>query len=154
MAFPRQANRTGRLEKGYLENSRTGKILRFQYNPEMFSDDNSVDYREIKAPGITYPIYQYVGGEPRSIEFTLLVDNTDNKGESINKVRETISFLTALLPPHNKHDRYTPPPQAIFAFGWFVKPVILVSMPVRYTMFDRSLQPLRAEIDLTFRIIQ
>src|SRR5690554_1812836 len=147
------ANRTGRLEKGYLENTKTGKILRFQYNPEEFSDDIQVAYREIKSPGISYPNYQYIGGEPRQIEFTLFLDNMENTG-GLNKVRETISFLNTFLPPHNKGARYAPPPELIFGFGWFVKPCILVGMPTRYTMFDRNLQPLRAEVDVILKIIQ
>lgn len=147
------ANRTGKLEKGYLENTANGHVLRFQYNPEEFNDDISVEYREIRSPGISYPIYQFVGGEPRTIEFTLFLDNMENKGGT-NKVRETINYLNTFLPAANRATRYNPPPELIFAFGWFVKPCILVAMPTRYTMFDRSLQPLRAEVDVQLRIIQ
>jgi hypothetical protein len=148
-----RANRTGVLEKGYLENVKTGQVLRFQYNPEQFNDDIGVEYREIKSPGISYPIYQYVGGETRSIEFTLFLDNMENQGGT-NKIRETINYLNTFLPPANMAVRYYPPPEVIFGFGWFVKRCILVAMPTRYTMFDRKLQPLRAEVDVRLNIIQ
>lgn len=147
------ANRTGRLEKGYLENKSTGQILRFQYNPEEFTDDIQVEYRDIKSPGISYPIYQYIGGEPRRVEFTLFLDNMENRGGT-NKVRETINYLNSFLPVANKGARYTPPPELIFAFGWFVKTCILEAMPTRYTMFDRNLQPMRAEVDIVLKIVQ
>lgn len=146
-------NLTGRLEKGYLENRATGRALRFQYNPELFQDNISVEYREIKSPGISYPMYQYVGGEARSIDFTLYLDNRENNS-GINKVRETINFLNSFLPVGNRGKQFTAPPQLIFGFGWFVKPCILVAMPTRYTAFDRSLQPLRAEVDISLKIIQ
>lgn len=147
------ANRKGKLEKGYIENLRTGVSYRFQFNPEELNDSQAVEYREIKAPGISYPVYQYVGGEARTIEFTLFVDNTETQA-GINAVRHAVSFLSSFLPPANRAAQYAPPSDLLFAFGPIVKTCILVSMPIRYTAWDRSLQPMRAEIDVTLKVIQ
>jgi len=147
------ANRTGALTKGYMENRKTKKVLRFQYNPEEFTDSQGVEYREIKSPGISYPAFQYVGGEVRTVEFTLFLDNMENK-KATNKVEETIKFVEQFLPTSNKGSKYTPPPSMLFAFGWFVKECLLVRATPRYTMFDRSLRPLRAELDITLNIVQ
>lgn len=156
----------GKLTKGYLAHANMPSIaLRFQYNPETFTDNIGVEYREIRSPGITYPLYQYVGGEPRTIEFTLFLDarekSVDPFGSSTdlvknaNKVRETINFLNTFLPGGGGvDDQFVAPPEMIFGFGWFVKRCILVGMPTRYTMFDSNLQPLRAEVDLKFNIVQ
>lgn len=146
-------NLTGRLQKGYLENVSTGRILRFQYNPESFHDDIAVEYRDIKSPGISYPIYQYVGGEARTVSFTLFLDNRETR-RGANRVRETINFLNSLLPVANRGRQFTAPSRAIFGFGWFVKPCILVAMPTNYREFDRNLQPLRAEVEVQLKIIQ
>jgi hypothetical protein len=147
------ANRTSTLEKGYIENNATGSILRFQYNPEEFSDSQTIEYRAIKSPGISYPVYQYVGGEVRTISLTLFLDNMETTS-STNKVKETIDFLNNFLPTPNRGTRYAPPPSMTFGFGWFVKECLLIEMNTRYTMFDRKLQPLRAEVELSIQVVQ
>lgn len=177
--------RRGKLTKGYLAAADNPSLsVRFQYNPEMFTDNISVEYKEIRSPGITYPLYQYVGGEARSIEFTLFLDAKESKhgfgSEAMlvprgigfnngfiedyapapgmfenNSVREMINFLNTFLPGGmGTDDQFLAPPELIFGFGWFVKRVILVAMPTRYTMFDNNLQPMRAEVDLKLNIIQ
>lgn len=153
MALGGPANRKGKLEKGYIENIRTGGILRFQFNPEEITDSSSVEYRDIKSPGISYPVYQYVGGEPRTIEFTLFLDNTETKSGP-NVILRAIGFLESFLPVPNRGTRYTPPSSLLFAFGPMVKTCILESMPITYKAFDRSLQPLRAEVTITLKVIQ
>lgn len=146
-------NRTGKLTKGAIRNNSTKKTLRFQYNPESFTDDVSVKYRDIESPGISYPIFQYTGGDVRTIEFTLFLDNVENSG-STNKITSAMSFIDAFLPPANKGRKYSPPPTMTFSFGWFVKDCVLESRQVEYTMFDRNLNPLRAEVTLRLRVIQ
>lgn len=144
-------NRTSSLKKGYIAMAYDTSVkMDFQYNPEQFTDNLAVEYKVIKSPGVSYPMYSYVGGDVRSVEFTLFVDGWENP----KIVRDKIGWLHRLLPPANSNMQFKSPPICIFAFGWFVKKGILVSMPIRYTMFDRNLQPIRAEIDVTINIIQ
>lgn len=139
-----------KLVKGYLaQYDNPSKRLVFQYNPEMFEDNIEVTYRAISSPGMSWPIYQYIGGEPRYVEFTLFLDHYNRTGE--NQVRKTINFLHSFLP--YRKDRFHAPPELLFSFGWFVKRCILSSLKVRYTMFDSNLQPIRAEVDIRLEIL-
>ncbi len=50
--------------------------------------------------------------------------------------------------------RFMPPPIAIFIFGEFYMRGIIAGVSTQYTLFDKRLKPLRAECDVTFKVIE
>ena len=50
--------------------------------------------------------------------------------------------------------RFMPPPIAIFIFGEFYMRGIISGVSTQYTLFDKRLKPLRAECDVTFKVIE
>lgn len=144
------------VTKGYFINTMDGTKLQFQYNPEKFSDKQQVNYAQIKSPGMSYPRFQYIGGEARSINFDLFLDATDWPRADIENspIRQTINFLNNFTPDANSGSQFTQPPTLIFGFGWFVKECLFVQFDTDYELFTPELQPLRATLHLTLTLIQ
>lgn len=127
----------------------------FLYNPTSFKDTIGVEYVQIKSPGISYPIPQYVGGELRTINFTLYFNykgQTETGLVGAEYIRLWIAFLNNYLPKANS--QYNRPKILEFAFGWFVKNTYLQSMNTDYMGFTYSLQPAEVSIDLSLIILQ
>lgn len=56
---------------GYIVNTDTNGILKFQYNPPEWAVEDSVKYGDIESPGAEYPRIFYQGGERSVIQLTL-----------------------------------------------------------------------------------
>lgn len=132
--------------KGYMQIG--PQIKSFHYNPEEFEYGYSSDYAVVKAPGSPHPVYQFVGGNERTITTTLLLD-----GREKGQISEWENFLGRTHPVNRGYNMFSPPPSAIFAIGPFVKKVIIRDVVIRYTQFNESLVPIKAEIDLTMETI-
>lgn len=139
----------GATVKGYFMNERTGKLLPFIYNPEEFEYSYSTDYAVVKPPGSPHPLYQFVGGNERMINVTLLLDG---KERHPTKIRDWENFFSAFH-PHNAKVTFNPVPTAIFAMGTFVKRVIVTNVRWRYFMFDKNLNPIRAEVTVDMETV-
>lgn len=140
----------GAVTKGYLQNLGNKKMMKFIYNPEEFEYGFGAEYAVVKAPGSPHPLYQFVGGNERTITTTLLIDGREIGAD---KVRAQLSFLGVWHPANNGYKRFTPPPPALFAMGWFVKKVIITDINYRVIMFDENLSPWRIECDLTMETL-
>lgn len=129
----------------------------FLYNPNEFTDNIGVEYSDIKAPGMSYPIIGYAGGKTRTIQFTIYLNGRDprfkNMDEGAEYVKQWIAHLHSYIPPAGG-TQFRSPPRLEFAFGWFVKETLLQDMQIRYKAFTPNLQPLEAEVDITLIIIQ
>ncbi|MBO8161158.1 MAG: hypothetical protein H0Z24_05930 [Thermosipho sp. (in: Bacteria)] len=126
-----------------------GKIMSFPFNPEKFRKAVGIEYSEIKSAGTNYPINQFSGGKTAEITFDIYLNAREG-----HDVKGFIAFLNDGLP----YERYTPPfnvppPDVIFAYGWFVKRCKIKEFTTDYTMFDRDLNPLEAKINLTLIIV-
>ncbi len=137
-------NRT--LAKGMI-----GEV-EFQYNPEKFLDDIAVEWGEIRGAGMSYPINVYSGGKTRTISFTFYLDGVDDP----LYLRKMVNNLHSYIPAAKQGGIYQfhSPPPIPFVLGWFVKECLLESMQIEYTAFTLDLQPLRATVNATLRIIQ
>lgn len=140
------------VKKAYIQNKWTGQILTFQYNPPEFEDSHMVNYAPLTSPGMSYPMFQYVGGEVRRVTFELFLDAREDPTRSL--VKKHIAFLHDFIPRANSGKAFTPPAIMVFAFGWFVKNCLLEDMKIRYEMFDEELNPIRATVQLTLAVIQ
>lgn len=138
----------GARTKGYIQNTKSKSMLQFIYNPESYEYGYSAEYAVVKAPGSPHPIYQFVGGNERTISTTILLDGRETSG-GWEKVKEQMSFFGAWHPANQGFKSFNPPPPALFAIGWFVKKVIIKEVNFRVILMDEDLNPVRVECDLT-----
>ena len=125
--------------------------VKFQYNPAEFSDALGNNWTEVRGAGMSYPVNVYSGGKQRFINFVIELDGVADPPA----VRRIINYLHSFIPPaRTKGYQFISPPSIIFAFGWFVKECLLDDMKIDYIMFTPDLQPLRANINLSLRIVQ
>lgn len=123
----------------------------FLYNPSSFQDSIAVTYNEVKTCGMSYPVPVYGGGEMRTINFDIYLNDKVEPGVT----RKFISHLHGYLPPSRKKGyQFKAPPVLIFSFGWFVKDCRLQSMNIDYTAFSPDLQPIEATVNVTLLLIQ
>ena len=141
----------GATTKGYIQNLGNKRLKSFIYNPEEFEYGYSADYAVVKAPGSPHPVYQFVGGNERTITTTLLIDGRENGG--FQTVKDWFYFFGPYHPVNAGSNSFNPPPMALFAIGWFVKKVIIRDVNWRVIMFDKNLNPLRVELDLTMETV-
>lgn len=59
------------IQKAYLVDYVTAEKKEFQYNPNEWEDNRSVNYSTITIPGISHPVYHFIAGGERVIRFTL-----------------------------------------------------------------------------------
>lgn len=124
---------------------------KFLYNPTNFTDNIAVTYNTVKTCGMSYPAFVYGGGEPRSITFTIYLNDQVEPGVT----KSFISHLHSFIPPARKKGyQFVSPKPIIFSFGWFVKECHLQNMDINYLAFSPQLQPTEAEVTVTLLIIQ
>ena len=141
------SSKVGARIKGYIKNLDTGRIMKFQYNPETFEYSRGATYAELVAPGMSYPDTQYVHGNSRSFPIELFLYDKPSTGV-IEKQKE---FIEALLPPESNISNYTKPPMALFAYGNFIKKCVVEDFVVKIEEYDSWGTPTMARFTLTLR---
>lgn len=131
----------------YLKNNVTGGILRAQFNPTSIPYGRSANYATIESPGMAYPLTQFVNGNVRQFSFELFFYDKPFTGR-INTARK---FLEALLPPESNSKSFTKPPTFKFAYGYFVKTLVLEQLDIDDSWLDGDGQPLQTTFTLTVR---
>ena len=131
----------------YIIRNDTNEKLTFQFNPTSVPYGRSANYSTIESPGMSYPLTQYVGGSVREFSFEVFYYDKPYSGK-INKARK---FLEALLPPETNKSGYTRPPTFTFAYGYFVKTLVLTNLEVNDDWLDRDGQPIMTRFTLTVR---
>ena len=96
---------------------------------------------------MSYPLTQYVGGSVREFSFEVFYYDNPYSGK-INIARK---FLEGLLPPEKNTSSFTKPPTFTFAFGYFVKTLVLVNLDVNDEWLNADGQPLMTRFTLTVR---
>jgi hypothetical protein len=141
----------GAKTKGYMMNTENNSMKEFIYNPEEFEYGYSTEYATVKPPGSPHPVYQFVGGNERTITVTLLLDGREH---GKNNIKDWNSFIGSSHPVNRGgSNKFSPPPPFMFAIGWFVKKVVILDTNWRYTMFDKDLNPIRCELTLTMDVL-
>lgn len=140
--------------KCYIINNRTNKKLEFQFNPTSVPYSRSAVYTTIDSPGISYPLTQYTGGNIREFPIELfyydLHYDKNHVRKSSGKIKEARQFLEALLPPE-KNTKTFVPPTFTFAYGYFVKTLVLVQLSIDDEWMDEDGQPIQTRFSLTVR---
>lgn len=137
----------GAKVKGWIKNQDTGAIMSFQYNPESFDHSRAATYVEIVAPGMQYPLTQFVRGNAREFSVELFLHDIPFSGVIPNY----LSFLESFLPPEINVDGYTKPPELLFCYGTFVKNCVLEELGQDDEMYDDYLRPLQTRFSLKLR---
>ena len=123
------------------------KRLTFQFNPASVPYGRGDNYTTIDSPGMSYPLTQYVGGQVRQFSFEVFYYDNPYSGK-INKARK---FLEGLLPPEKNKSSFTKPPTFTFAYGYFVRTLVLEHLDVNDEWLDENGQPLMTRFTLTVR---
>ena len=131
----------------YIIRNDNNSKLKFQFNPTSIPYSRSAKYNNIESPGMSYPLTQYVGGNVREFSFDVFYYDNPYSGK-INKARK---FLEGLLPPEENKSSFTKPPTFTFAYGYFVKTLVLVSLNVHDEWLNEDGQPLMTRFTLSVR---
>ena len=141
------ASKVGARIKGYFKNLESGNILKFQYNPETFEYSRGATFAEIVAPGMSYPVTQYVHGNSRSIPIELFYFDKPYTGV-IDKHK---SFIEGLLPPESNSSNYVKPPEVLFVYGDFIKKCVVEECTFKIEEYDTWGRPTMARFNFTLR---
>lgn len=133
--------------RSYVINNVTNKKLVFQFNPTTVPYSRSANYTTIESPGMAYPLTQFVSGNVREFSFDLFMYDKPFTGK-INKARK---FLEDFLPPEKNKESFTKPPTFTFAYGYFVKILVLVNLDVVDNELNVDGQPVMTTFTLTVR---
>lgn len=96
---------------------------------------------------MSYPLTQYCGGQVREFSFEVFYYDKPYSGK-INTARK---FLEKLLPPEKNNKSFIKPPTFTFAYGYFVKTLVLLDLSVNDEWLDEDGQPLMTRFTLTVR---
>lgn len=131
----------------YIIRNDNNKKLTFQFNPSSVPYSRGANYSTIDSPGMSYPLTQYVGGQVREFSFEVFYYDKPYSGK-INKARK---FLEGLLPPEKNKSSFTKPPTFTFAYGYFVRTLVLTNLDVNDEWLNEDGQPLMTRFTLTVR---
>ncbi|MEV0644197.1 hypothetical protein AB0I28_02925 [Phytomonospora sp. NPDC050363] len=152
-------------------------LVQFQYNPEKVDDKRSVSYATLNAPGMLMPVRQYSAGGDRTISFKVVVDGLfkgpaddeidiarDERGgigpelvkyraftypqtERWQDASTSVGGFTGLY--DDSASVFAAPPVCAFGFGDRVVDCVVTEVQITEQLFNTSLDPVRAEIQVT-----
>ena len=131
----------------YIIRNDNNKRMTFQFNPTSVPYSRSANYATIDSPGMSYPLTQYVGGNVREFSFEVFYYDNPFSGK-INKARK---FLEGLLPPEKNKKKFKKPPTFTFAYGYFVRKLVLEQLDVNDEWLNSDGQPIMTRFTLTVR---
>ena len=130
----------------YVINNKTNKRLTFQFNPTTVPYGRSANYTVVDSPGMSYPLTQYTSGNVRDFNINLFYYDNPYSG----KIKTAREFLEALLPPEKNTASFVPP-TFTFAYGYFVKTLVLLELQVSDNWLDTKGRPIQTNFVLTVR---
>ncbi len=160
------------------------EALKFQFNPEEIIDIKNSEWATKSYTGYSANDYFWIKGGERQISFKLFFDATagsnnqmfEGRGdygienlnprgvlpmvEKLTKFQYPVPekgralFLSGGLADVSAFKRFSSPPIAIFVFGSYYMEAVVPSVNVKYTLFNKDLVPVRAECDVTLKIIE
>jgi hypothetical protein len=138
--------------KGIVMDAVTLEMQYFMINPTPINEDISVSFNEAKAPGLSHPFFQYIGGEADEISFDIEID--DRIGEIAYTGGMTADFIAFMqrFRPAKSGKQFSPPPPIIVAYGQNYFEGLVTSMKVTKDRFDSDvLKPTKATISITIK---
>ena len=141
----------------YSNKERTSltKSFEFLVSVENLSQFYAINYQKTGGIGTDSQEAAHSKTEPRKLQFNVVLDNTCvfnsdlglKVGNKENIIQKVDNFLTVCY----KYDRnqHSPPPLKL-DWGEVKFDCRLESVDVKYSLFDKGGNPLRAELDITF----
>lgn len=135
--------------KATLYNTVTKKTLTLAYNPTSIPYSKGATYAESVAPGMNYPIFQYIHGNATKFDIELFWYG--KKGQySDGTATKALKFLEELVPPQkNKkpNKKYKvggayKPPTFKLTYGNFVRTLALESFDIDNQWLDPLGEPI------------
>lgn len=130
----------------YVINNKTNKKLKFQFNPTSVPYTRGANFNTIESPGMSYPLTQYTGGKVRQFDIELFYYDKPYSG----KITTARKFLEKLLPPEYNKSTFTPP-TFTFAYGYFVRTLVLEELEVNDEWLDSKGRPIMTKFKLSVR---
>ena len=158
--------------KGFLTNPEAGLLLKFQFNPIQIEWDKRIDYEIESVGGWPAPIVTWVSGGDKRIRFELFFDRSksgkasgawtvDMPGIGVQGALAVIeSFLYPQEGPFEFRNaltgeqRFVAPPDCYLILGTRWARCKLLSAPIKESMFDSALVPIRATVTLEFLVLE
>lgn len=148
------------VTRGYLVNEDSKDVLRFQFNPETFTDEYKASYKEVESPGSEYRKIYYAGHEAEKFSLTLWFYGVTNiiDGKSSSDI---IEYLKALTRPCKysrrviqSSDKFVPPPLCTLCIGEDIQQVVVESCSVTRSMFNNELKVMTFGSDIKFMRVE
>lgn len=134
--------------KAIIMDGSTKEFKKFQFNPVPIDEDINIDFTEIKSPGLSHPLFQYICGNADTITFDIELDDA---GEHFGYTGDFINFMYRFRPPKN-NKRFKPPPPVILSYGSYVRTGIITNMPITRRDFDaKTLKVTKALIRVSIK---
>lgn len=121
-------------------------------NPDSFSEDLKVTYKDQQSPGKDAADNKYQKTPPSSLNFSLTIDGTGVVDASRTDVAQEIANLKKVV--YTTNGEIHTPNYVKVVWGAFNYQGRLTSMKVDYTMFKASGAPVRAKVTLSFTEVQ
>ena len=127
------------------------------FNPNTYSISKSVEYQQHRRKELNAPLLSFVGGGSRSLSLELFFDVTESpivEGRRTNDVRQLTNKLVDLT--RISRNSMRPPVCRVFwgssrfANSDFPFTGVVASLEQKFTLFDSSGSPLRAEVAVSF----
>ena len=136
--------------KGYIkieDGEMKGQVKKFQFNPERFGHGRSAGYSEAAAPGMAYPITQWVKGGARLFGIDLFFWDKPHEGV----IEDFWGFVENLLPPDENAPTFERPPVFLFVYGGFIKRCVMEQAGIEVEEYDVCGNMTQARISLSCR---
>lgn len=114
------------------------------FNPPDYDLSKTNQYAELKVPGLSSPVLQYVGGGAQSLSMEFFFDTTDSGID----VRLRTNLLANLAEPDS---RTNAPPRLLLLWGSLAFPCVLTSIKQHFEYFNALGMPLRARLTAEFK---
>ena len=130
-----------------IYNTKTKKAIKCQFNPSDLPRTRSANYASVTAPGMAYPVIQFVNGETEDIDIELFF----YKPEKTEEIRTFDKFIDGLLPPKHNKKGFKSPPTFKFYYGTYKDTFVLVKKSISEEVRNSNGNVISAKYTLTAR---
>lgn len=142
------------LEHATLINLETGKAIEVLFNPAEYRLHKENAFAQAAVVGLSSPLLQFVNGNLATLTMELFFDTQEQHrhGDRVmNRAHADVRRLTRPVVALMDIDPGThAPPRVSFAWGQLVFTCVLATVSQRFTMFDETGVPVRAQLEVTF----
>jgi hypothetical protein len=125
--------------------------VRAHFNPKEIQFEKTVGWQSHKTTGSNEPYFEYTAGEPRTMSMELLFDSFELKGVTIENELQILARMSLAMNPVGKPEERRPPLLEITNGPIPQFRCVLESLAVKVTMFDRTMRPVRATVNVKFK---